>query len=174
MYQGAKRKVYPYAYQDGVTRIRQERRYTAVHLENEFISLTVLPELGGRLFSATDKTNGYDFFYRQHVIKPAQIGMLGAWISGGIEWCVFHHHRDTTFMPVDYSLTENEDGSKTIWVGETERRHCMKWLIGLTLHPGRSYIETTVGRWTISYTCSTRKAFIGRSGPTRIAASSGG
>ena len=104
----------------------------------------MLPELGGRLFTATDKTNGYDFFYRQNVIKPALIGMLGAWISGGIEWCVFHHHRNTTFMPVDYALQDNADGSKTVWIGETERRHRMRWIIGLTLYPDRSYIETTV------------------------------
>jgi len=46
----------------------------------------VLPELGGRIFSGLDKTDNYDFFYRQHVIKPALIGMAGAWISGGVEW----------------------------------------------------------------------------------------
>lgn len=83
-------------------------------------------------------------FYRQHVIKPALIGMLGAWISGGIEWCVFHHHRASTFMPVDYTFTENKDGSKTIWIGEIEPRHRMKWAIGVTLYPGRSYIEAQV------------------------------
>ena len=96
------------------------------------------------MFSAVDKTNDYDFFYHQHVIKPALIGMLGAWISGGVEWCAFHHHRNTTFLPVDYTLQEHPDGSKTIWIGETERRHRMKWLIGLTLYPDRSYVEATV------------------------------
>ena len=70
--------------------------------------------------------------------------MLGAWISGGIEWCVFHHHRASTYLPVEYRLVENEDGSKTIWFGEIEPRHRMNWSIGLTLHPGRSYIETDV------------------------------
>ena len=59
------------------------------------------PRSAGRIFEAVDKTNGYDFVYRQHVIKPALIGMLGAWISGGVEWNVPHHHRATTFMPVD-------------------------------------------------------------------------
>ncbi len=113
-------------------------------MENDFLELSVLPEIGGRLFSAVDKTNDYDFFYHQHVIKPALIGMLGAWISGGVEWCAFHHHRNTTFMPIDYTLAENSDGSKTIWFGETERRHRMKWLIGLTLYPDKSYMETTV------------------------------
>lgn len=143
-YQGAQKRIYPYPFQEHVTHIREERSYRFVYLENEYIRLAIVPELGGRLFSALDKTNGYDFFYRQSVIKPALIGMLGAWISGGIEWCVFHHHRATTFMPVDYTLAENPDGSKTIWFGETERRHRMRWLIGVTLYPGRSYIETTV------------------------------
>lgn len=143
-YQGAQKRVYPYPMQDGVTNIREEQTYKALYLENEYIKLCILPEIGGRLFYATDKTNGYEIFYRQNVIKPALIGMLGAWTSGGIEWCVFHHHRNTTYMPVDYSLASNADGSKTIWFGETERRHRMKWLIGITLYPGRSYIEASV------------------------------
>lgn len=143
-YQGAEKRIYPYPFQDRVTDIREERTYKALYLENDYIRLSILPELGGRLFSALDKTNNYEIFYHQHVIKPALIGMLGAWISGGIEWCVFHHHRNTTFMPVDYTLAENPDGSKTIWFGETERRHRMKWLIGVTLYPDKSYIEATV------------------------------
>ncbi|MCU0918353.1 MAG: DUF5107 domain-containing protein [Planctomycetes bacterium] len=143
-YQGAQKRIYPYPMQDGVTDIREEKTYKALYLENEYIKLCILPELGGRLFYATDKTNGYEIFYRQHVVKPALIGMLGAWISGGIEWCVFHHHRNTTYLPVDYSLAANADGSKTIWFGETERRHRMKWLIGITLYPGKSYIEASV------------------------------
>lgn len=143
-YQGAQKRVYPYPLQDDLTHARENQDYTALHLENEYLSLMVLPEIGGRLFAATDKTNGYELFYRQHVIKPALIGMLGAWISGGVEWCAFHHHRNTTFMPVDWRITEDADGGRTIWLGETERRHRMRWLIGLTLRPGVSCIETTV------------------------------
>lgn len=143
-YQGAQKRVYPYALMDGITGEKEEGTFRAVYLENEFVKLCVLPEIGGRLFYATDKTNGYDFFYRQHVIKPALIGMLGAWISGGIEWCVFHHHRNTTHMPVDYAMRENADGSATIWIGEFERRHRMRWLIGMTLRPDRSFIEVEV------------------------------
>jgi len=143
-YQGAEKRVYPYPMLDGVTNLREEKTYKALYLENEYIKLCILPEIGGRLWYATDKTNGYEIFYRQHVVKPALIGMLGAWVSGGIEWCVFHHHRNTTQMPVDYTLAANDDGSKTIWFGETERRHRMKWLIGVTLYPGKSYIEATV------------------------------
>lgn len=142
--QGAQGRVYPYPMLDVLTDNRVDKTYNMVYLENEYVRISVLPELGGRLFSALDKTNNYDFFYRQHVIKPALIGMLGAWISGGIEWNVFHHHRNTTLMPVDYTLKLNPDGSKTIWVGETERRHRMKWIVGLTLYPGKSYIEATI------------------------------
>lgn len=144
VYQGAKGPVYPYAMLDGLTDDRVDRTYTALYLENEYVRICVLPEIGGRIFEALDKTNGYDFFYRQHVIKPDLISMLGAWISGGVEWCVFHHHRNTTFMPVDYLLAENPGGSKTIWVGETERRHRMKWTIGMTLSPGSSRLDVTV------------------------------
>jgi len=143
-YQGAKRVIYPYPLMDNLSTEKSEREHKAVYLENEYIKLCLLPDIGGRLFYATDKTNNYEIFYRQSVIKPANIGMLGAWVSGGIEWCVFHHHRASTHLPVDYRLVENDDGSKTIWFGEIEPRHRMKWSIGLTLHPGRSYIETDV------------------------------
>ena len=70
--------------------------------------------------------------------------MTGAWVSGGIEWCVLHHHRASTLLPVDYSLEENENGSKTIWIGETEPRHRMRWTIGITVTPGKSYFEAEV------------------------------
>ena len=143
-YQGAQGRVYPYPMQDVLTDSRKDKTYKALYLENEYVKVCVLPEIGGRVFSALDKTNNYDFLYRQHVIKPALIGMLGAWISGGIEWCIPHHHRATTFMPVDYTLQENPDGSKTVWVGETELRHRMKWVIGITVYPDKSYMEATI------------------------------
>lgn len=143
-YQGAQGRVYPYPMLDVLTDNRKDKTYKAVYLENEYVKICVLPEIGGRIFAALDKTNDYDFLYRQHVIKPALIGMLGAWISGGIEWCIPHHHRATTFMPIDYTLQENPDGSKTLWVGEMELRHRMKWLVGLTVFPEKSYMEATI------------------------------
>ena len=143
-YQGAKATFYPYPVQDVLTDVRTNRTYRAVFLENDYIQISVIPELGGRIWSAMDKANGYDFFYRQHVVKPALIGMLGAWISGGVEWNVPHHHRATSFSPVDYTTTANTDDSQTIWVGEIELRHRMKWMVGLTVHPDRSYLEMTM------------------------------
>ncbi|HBY60228.1 MAG TPA: DUF5107 domain-containing protein [Solibacterales bacterium] len=143
-YQGARGAIYPYPLYDKLTDRKEDRSYTAVWLENEYVKICVLPELGGRIFAAVDKTNGYDFFYRQHVVKPALIGMLGAWISGGVEWNIPHHHRASSFLPVQYKLTENADGSKTVWVGELEIRHRMRWAVGLTLAPGRSYVKADV------------------------------
>jgi tetratricopeptide (TPR) repeat protein len=142
-YQGAQGRIYPYPMLDRLTDNRKDISYNAVYLENEYIKICVLPEIGGRIFYAIDKTNNYDFLYHQHVIKPALIGMLGAWISGGIEWNFPHHHRATVFMPIDYVLQENHDGSKTIWMSEIEIRHRMRWVIGITLYPGKSYFEAT-------------------------------
>lgn len=140
-YQGASKVIYPYPAQDNLTNKKVDKSYKALFLENDYLKVCILPEIGGRVFYATDKTNNYEIFYRQSVIKPALIGMTGAWISGGIEFCVYHHHRASTFLPVDYRLTQNEDGSCTIWIGEYEPRHRMKWTLGVSLYPGRSYLE---------------------------------
>ncbi|MBR9997887.1 MAG: DUF5107 domain-containing protein [Cyclobacteriaceae bacterium] len=143
-YQGAQLRVYPYPYINKLTEERVDKVYKGLFIENKYVRICVLPELGGRLYSAVDKTNGYDFVYRNRVIKPALIGMAGAWISGGVEWNIPHHHRVSTFMPVDYRLTENPDGSKTIWVGEFEKRNQSRWITGMTLYPGKSYIKTDI------------------------------
>jgi tetratricopeptide (TPR) repeat protein len=144
VYQGAQLRIYPYPYTGQLSDKKVDKIYKALILENEYIKICVLPELGGRLYYAQDKTNGYDFVYRNNVIKPALIGSTGAWISGGIEWNVPHHHRASTFMPVDYKLEERENGAKTIWVGEYEKRSQTRWIVGLTLYPGKSYIEATL------------------------------
>lgn len=138
-YQGASKVIYPYAMNDMISNERANHKWKSLILENEYIKLCVTPEIGGKLYYATDKTNGYNFFYKNNVVKPSNIGMTGAWVSGGIEWCVIHHHRASTMLPVDYELKENADGSKTIWIGETEPRHRMRWTIGMTVFPGKSY-----------------------------------
>jgi len=144
VYQGASKYIYPYKLLDDLTNEKEDKAWKALILENEYIKLCITPEIGGKLYYGTDKTNGYNFLYKNNVVKPANIGMLGAWVSGGIEWCVIHHHRASTFLPVDYDLVENEDGSKTVWIGETEPRHRMRWTIGITVFPGKSYYQTEV------------------------------
>lgn len=143
-YQGASKVIYPYALNDVIANAKENHAWKALTLENEYIKLCVTPEIGGKLYYATDKTNNYNFVYKNNVVKPSNIGMSGAWVSGGIEWCVIHHHRASTFLPVDYDLQEHADGSKTIWIGETEPRHRMRWTIGITAYPGKSYYQTEV------------------------------
>jgi tetratricopeptide (TPR) repeat protein len=141
--QGAQHRIYPYPAYDNLTTEKVDKSYKMVYLENEYVKVGLLPESGGKIFEAIDKTNGYNFFYRQHVIKPALISLLGAWISGGVEWDLPHHHRATSFIPVQYTIEENTDGSKTVWVGELELRDRMRWAVGITLHPGKSYLEAS-------------------------------
>jgi tetratricopeptide (TPR) repeat protein len=143
-YQGASKVIYPYALNDMISNEKADKAWKALILENEYIKLCVTPEIGGKLYYGTDKTSNYNFIYKNNVVKPSNIGMTGAWVSGGIEWCVIHHHRASTFLPVDYDLQENADGSKTIWIGETEPRHRMRWTIGMTVFPGKSYYQTEV------------------------------
>jgi tetratricopeptide (TPR) repeat protein len=142
--QGAQGRIYPYPLYNNLTNKKADKTYHIVYLENEYVKVGIVPEIGGKLFSAVDKTNDYDFVYHQHVIKPALIGLLGAWISGGIEWNIPHHHRASTFLPVQYRTEDNADGSKTVWVGELEVRQRMRWAVGYTLHPGSSILECSV------------------------------
>ena len=123
---------------------RADRAYRAVRLENEYLRVVVLPELGGRIYSAYDKVNGYDFFYKQHVIKPALIGLLGSWISGGVEFNWPCHHRPSTFMPCDCAVERGEDGSATVWLSEHEPLDRMKGMVGIRLTPGSCLLETRV------------------------------
>ena len=141
VYQGAQGRVYPYPMQDVLHDEKFDETYKYLTLENDWLQMGLLPEHGGHLLNFTDKATGFETFYRQHVIKPALIGMLGAWISGGVEWNFPHHHRATTAMPIDWRLVANSDGSKTIWIGETELRRRLKWTIGLSLLPDRAVLK---------------------------------
>ncbi len=144
VYQGAEGYIYPYPLYDVLTDKKAPKDYNILRLKNEYVNIGVLPEIGGRILQATDETNGYHFFYTQTGIKPALIGMLGAWLSGGVEWNIPDHHRASSYMPVDWKMEENADGSKTIWVGETELRHRLRWSVGVTIYPGRSIVEARV------------------------------
>lgn len=103
-----------------------------------------LPEIGGRIHTGLDKTNQYDSFYRQHVIKPALVGLLGPWISGGVEFNWPQHHRRSTFMPVHVSIEKASDGSCNVWLSEHDPMLRMKGMVGIRLSPGRALIEARV------------------------------
>lgn len=143
VYQGSSGKVYPYPTVEQISDEKKDKEYQAVFLENEYIKIMVLPELGGRIQRAYDKTNDYDFVYYNHVIKPALVGLTGPWISGGIEFNWPQHHRPTTFLPVDYMLAENEDGSKSVLLHDVDQMYGTKGITRISLYPGKAYIEIT-------------------------------
>lgn len=144
VYQGSSGRIYPLPFTD---RIRVQpilRRWRGVWLENEFLRVLILPELGGRIHAAQDKVNGYDFIYRQPVIKPALVGLAGPWISGGIELNWPQHHRPATFLPVQVAVESGDDGAKTVWCSDQDPLTRMRGMHGVCLHPGQALMELKV------------------------------
>ena len=141
VYQGSSGVVYPYPVIESIADEKTDHTYEAVYLENEYIKVMILPELGGRVQMAYDKIKKRHFIYYNHVVKPALVGLAGPWISGGIEFNWPQHHRPSTYLPVDCSIEENADGSVTVWVNEMERMFHQKGMAGFTLRPGCAYLE---------------------------------
>ena len=141
VYQGSSGVVYPYPVIESISDEKTDKEWMAVFLENEYIKVMVLPELGGRIQMAYDKIRGRHFVYYNHVIKPALVGLTGPWISGGIEFNWPQHHRPSTYLPTDCDIVENEDGSVTVWINEMERMFHQKGMAGFTLRPGCAYLE---------------------------------
>ena len=141
VYQGSSGRVYPHPVCESVSDTKTDKTYTAVYMENEYLFVMVLPEIGGRIQRILDKTNNYDAVYYNEVIKPALVGLAGPWISGGIEFNWPQHHRPSTFDSVDYTIQENADGSATILVSEIEKMHRTKGMAKYTLYPDKAYLE---------------------------------
>lgn len=141
VYQASSGSVYPHPVVEQISDEKIDKEWDAVFLENDYIKIMVLPALGGRIQMAYDKIRERHFVYYNHVIKPALVGLTGPWISGGIEFNWPQHHRPSTYDPVDFSIEENEDGSKTVWVSEVERMFRTKGMAGFTLHPDKAYLE---------------------------------
>ncbi len=141
VYQGSSGKVYPHSVIDKISDEKVDKVYKAVFLENKYLHIMILPELGGKIQRALDKTNNYDFVYYNKVIKPALVGLNGPWISGGIEFNWPQHHRPSTFDPVSYKMVNHVDGSCSVYVGEIENMFRTKGMARFTLYPDTSYIE---------------------------------
>ncbi|MBR2204367.1 MAG: DUF5107 domain-containing protein [Prevotella sp.] len=141
VYQGSSGVVYPYPVIESMANEPTPHEWNVVFLENEYIKVMIMPELGGRIQMAYDKIRERHFVYYNHVIKPALVGLAGPWISGGIEFNWPQHHRPTTYMPADTCFEENADGSVTVWVSEMEKMFHQKGMAGFTLRPGCAYIE---------------------------------
>ncbi|HLA54080.1 MAG TPA: DUF5107 domain-containing protein, partial [Flavitalea sp.] len=141
VYQGSSGTVYPHPVVEKILDTKTDKEYTAVFIENKYLRIMVLPELGGRIQRAYDKIRQRDFIYYNQVIKPALVGLTGPWISGGIEFNWPQHHRPSTFEPVDFTIEANPDGSKTVWVNEVELMTRTRGMAGFTLYPGKAYLE---------------------------------
>jgi len=141
VYQGSSGVVYPYPVVESIANEPTPHEWKVVFLENEYIKVMVMPELGGRIQMAYDKIKQRHFVYYNHVIKPALVGLTGPWISGGVEFNWPQHHRPSTYLPVDCDIVENKDGSVTVWVNEMERMFHQKGMAGFTLRPGCAYLE---------------------------------
>jgi tetratricopeptide (TPR) repeat protein len=139
-------RVYPYPMQTELGDTKEMKKHRAVIMENRYIRVIILPDLGGRILTAHDKTNGnFDFIYHNHVFKPAKIGLRGVWMSGGMEWNFpTLGHTVDTMSPVNYKIIRNEDDSVTCVVGTEEWVRRMKWEVFITLPPERSYFKATI------------------------------
>ena len=144
VYQGSSGAVYPHQVIERIFDEKEDKEYTALFLENRYLKIMILPELGGRLQMALDKTNGYHFIYYNRVIKPALVGLAGPWISGGIEFNWPQHHRPSTFDPLDWRIQQHTDGSATAWCAEIEHMTHTKGMHGFTLYPERALLEIRV------------------------------
>lgn len=156
--------VYPYPMQVAIGRERVDRDYRAVVLENDYLRVIVLPELGGKLYAAHDKSNAdADFVYHNHVIRPGLVALRGAWTSGGIEWNFpTRGHTVNTFSPVQCKVRRNPDGSASCTVGTTEWVRRMQWAVRITVYPDRSYFHNHVSLY--NPTLSDQRAYFWANG----------
>ncbi len=144
VYQGSSGRVYPLPFTDRILERPVPRPWQVIGIENDFLRVLILPELGGRVYAMVDRTTGYDLIYRQPVIKPALVGLAGPWISGGIEFNWPQHHRPATFLPVETAIQPHADGSVTVWCSDHDPMARMKGMHGICLHPERACVELKV------------------------------
>ncbi len=137
-----KRSTYPYSFQNDYKPTKKEVEYEVVRLENDYIYVDIIPQLRGRIQGAVDKRNGWDFLYYNNVIKPAEIAVRSAWLSGGLEYNHPGGHGYTQMNKITYDIKENSDGSKTVIVAEIEPVRMMKWEYEIILRPDALFVET--------------------------------
>ncbi len=135
---------YPYSMIDGYTDKGINKKWKVVTLENDFINVTVLPEVGGKVMGAIEKSTGKEFIYLNHVMKFRAIGIRGPWTSGGIEhnFGLDLGHAPWAAGPVDYSLINNPDGSVSCVVGGLDLASRSEWRVKINLPKNKAYFET--------------------------------
>ena len=135
---------YPYTLRNEITNTRAEHEWRAVYLENEYLKCSVLPDIGGHLYTCVDKISGQPMFYANPSIKKARIGYRGAWAAFGVEFNFPVSHNWVSMSPVNYAFAEHPDGSASVTVGNIDRVYGMEWTVKLTLRPGSTVLEQRV------------------------------
>lgn len=138
-------KIYPYFRYEGYRHNPEMKEWKVVKLENDNIEVYVLPEVGGKVWGAIEKSTGEEFIYRNEVMKFRNISMRGPWTSGGIEFNfgIIGHHPSTA-TPVDYYTQTYDDGSVSCIVGAIDLPSHTQWRVEIYLAPGKAYFETRV------------------------------
>jgi tetratricopeptide (TPR) repeat protein len=137
-------KIYPYFRYDGFTDKPVQKEWNVVELENDYIKIMILPEVGGKIWSATEKSTGNEFIYYNHVIKFRDIAMRGPWTSGGIEanYGIIGHTPGCA-TPVDYMVSKKEDGSVSCIIGLLDLLTRTSWRLDINLPKNKAYITTS-------------------------------
>ena len=135
---------YPYTLRTNLTGEKADHAWRAIFLENEYLKCTVLPDIGGHLYTCIDKVSGQSMFYANPSIKKAQIGYRGAWAAFGVEFNFPVSHNWVSMSPVDFAYASHEDGSASVWVGNIDRAYGMQWGVELVLKPGSTLLEERV------------------------------
>jgi Flp pilus assembly protein TadD len=136
-------KIYPYTLFEGYSKTGKKQKWKVVKLENDYIEVYVLPEIGGKIWGAIEKSTGKEFIYRNEVMKFRNIAMRGPWTSGGVEFNfgIIGHHPSTA-SPVDYKITTNDDGSASCIVGNLDLPSRTNWRVEIRLPKDKAYFET--------------------------------
>jgi predicted Zn-dependent protease len=135
---------YPYTLRTNLTGVKADHAWRAIFLENEYLKCTVLPDIGGHLYTCIDKISGQSMFYANPSIKKAQIGYRGAWAAFGVEYNFPVSHNWVSMSPVDFAYAAHEDGSASVWVGNIDRAYGMQWGVELVLKPASTLLEERV------------------------------
>ncbi|WP_268848296.1 DUF5107 domain-containing protein [Flavobacterium aestivum] len=136
-------KIYPYYRFDGFTDKPVQKEWKVVELENDYIKLTILPEVGGKVWSAIEKSTGKDFIYNNHVIKFRDIAMRGPWTSGGVEGNYgIIGHTPNCATAVDYTTITREDGSVSCVIGVLDLLTRTSWKLDINLPKDKAYFTT--------------------------------
>jgi tetratricopeptide (TPR) repeat protein len=135
---------YPYTLRKEISDVRTDHHWRAIYLENEYLKCSVLPDVGGHIYTCVDKLSGQPMFYANPSIKKARIGYRGAWAAFGVEFNFPVSHNWMSMSPVDFAYAAHEDGSASVTVGNVDRVYGMEWMVELRLRPASTVLEQHV------------------------------